>query len=89
VVQGRAFKGWQFAAEVILWAVRWYLMFPVSYCDLKRMLQDRGIVVDHTRKRCIEYQPREEGRPHNQNEPRRAATTCCHEFYSPRRTHKI
>jgi transposase, IS6 family len=48
VVQGRAFKGRQFAAEVILWAVRWYLMFPVSYRDLERMLQDRGIVVDHT-----------------------------------------
>jgi hypothetical protein len=22
-------KGRQFAAEVILWAVRWYLMFPI------------------------------------------------------------
>jgi IS6 family transposase len=48
VVQGQAFKGRQFAAEVILWAVRWYLMFPVSYRDLELMLQDRGIVVDHT-----------------------------------------
>ena len=33
VVQGQAFKGRQFAAEVILWAVRWYLMFPISYRD--------------------------------------------------------
>jgi IS6 family transposase len=24
------FKGRQFTAEVILWAVRWYLMFPIS-----------------------------------------------------------
>jgi transposase, IS6 family len=31
VVQGQAFKGRQFAAEVILWAVRWYLMFPVLW----------------------------------------------------------
>jgi hypothetical protein len=25
VMQGQAFKGRQFVAEVILWAVRWYL----------------------------------------------------------------
>jgi transposase, IS6 family len=48
VVQGQVFKGRQFAAEVILWAVRWYLMFPVSYRDLELMLQDRGVSVDHT-----------------------------------------
>jgi len=40
--------GRQFTAEVILWAVRWYLMFPVSYRDLELMLQDRGVEVDHT-----------------------------------------
>ena len=34
--------------EVILWAVRWYLMFPISYRDLELMLQDRGVTVDHT-----------------------------------------
>jgi IS6 family transposase len=44
----RAFKGRQFTAEVILWAVRWYLMFPISYRDLELMLQDRGVEVDHT-----------------------------------------
>jgi transposase-like protein len=48
VVQGQAFKGRQFAAEVILWAMRWYLMFPISYRDLEFMLQDRGVSVDHT-----------------------------------------
>jgi transposase, IS6 family len=48
VVQDRAFKGRQFAVEVILWAVRWYLMFPISYRDLALMLQDRGVAVDHT-----------------------------------------
>jgi hypothetical protein len=37
-----------FKAEVILWAVRWYLMFPISYRDLELMLQDRGVEVDHT-----------------------------------------
>ena len=48
MAQGRDFKGRQFTAEVILWAVRWYLMFPISYRDLELMLQDRGVAVDHT-----------------------------------------
>jgi DDE domain len=42
------FKGRQFTVEVILWAVRWYLMFPISYRDLALMLLDRGVSVDHT-----------------------------------------
>src|SRR3954467_15319470 len=48
VKQGGSFKGRQFTAEVILWAVRWYLMFPISYRDLELMLADRGVAVDHT-----------------------------------------
>ncbi|WP_442504293.1 hypothetical protein [Marinivivus vitaminiproducens] len=43
----RAFRGYRFPADVILWAVRWYLQFPVSYRDLERMLADRGVMVDH------------------------------------------
>src|SRR6201989_1239902 len=48
VRQDQPFKGRQFTAEVILWAVRWYLMFPISYRDLELMLLDRGVEVDHT-----------------------------------------
>jgi transposase, IS6 family len=48
VRQDQSFKGRQFTAEVILWAVRWYLMFPISYRDLELMLLDRGVEVDHT-----------------------------------------
>src|SRR5688500_9322769 len=44
----RAFRGFRFPAEVILWAVRWYLQFPISYRDLELMLRDRGVSVDHT-----------------------------------------
>jgi transposase-like protein len=47
VGRGRDFKGRQFTAEVILWTVRWYLMFPISYRDLELMLLDRGVEVDH------------------------------------------
>jgi transposase-like protein len=28
--------------------VQWYLMFPISYRDLERMLLDRSVEVDHT-----------------------------------------
>jgi len=47
--QGGWFKERQFTAEVILWAVRWYLMFPISYRDLELMLQDRTISVGFNR----------------------------------------
>ena len=45
---GGTFKGRHFTSEVILWALRWYLAFPVSYRDLASMLADRGVVVDHS-----------------------------------------
>src|SRR3954454_23270329 len=52
MTDARAFRGFRFPAEVILWAVRWYLQFPVSYRDLERMLADRGVEVDHTTMYC-------------------------------------
>src|SRR6202046_5207484 len=48
VWRDQSFKGRHFTAEVILWAVRWYLMFPIGYRDLELMLLDRGVEVDHT-----------------------------------------
>jgi IS6 family transposase len=48
LAEDEGFKGRQFTREVILWAVRWCLMFPVSYRDLELMLQDRGVTADHT-----------------------------------------
>jgi transposase-like protein len=42
------FKGRQFTAEIILWAVRWCLQFPISYRDLERTFSDRGVQVDPT-----------------------------------------
>ena len=46
--QDGVFKGRHFTSEVILWALRWYLAFPISYRDLASMLSDRGVTVDHT-----------------------------------------
>src|SRR3546814_5808983 len=42
------FKWRHFQGDVILWAVRWYCRFPISYRDLEEMLAERGISVDHT-----------------------------------------
>ena len=46
--QHGSFKGRHFRSEVILWALRWYLTFPISFRDLALMLSDRGVAVDHT-----------------------------------------
>jgi hypothetical protein len=43
-----AFKWRQFAGEVILWAVRWYCRYGISYRELEEMLGERGVAVDHT-----------------------------------------
>ena len=43
-----SFQGRRFAFEVILWALRWCLTFPITYRDLAVMLADRGVEVDHT-----------------------------------------
>ena len=42
------FKWRQFAGEVILWAVRWYCRYGISYRELEEMLRERGVEVDHT-----------------------------------------
>ena len=42
------FKGWHFAGGVIPLAVRWYCRHGVSCRDLKAMLAERGVAVDHT-----------------------------------------
>src|SRR3546814_3130345 len=42
------FKGRHCQGDVILWAVRWYGRYPISYRDLEEMLAERGISVDHT-----------------------------------------
>jgi transposase, IS6 family len=43
-----AFKWRHFAGEVILWAVRWYCKYGISYRQLEEMLGERGVAVDHT-----------------------------------------
>jgi hypothetical protein len=70
--QARAFRGFRFPAEAILWAVRWCLRFPVSYRDLEAMLADRGVGVDHTSmyRRIQHFAPELEKRTRRHPRPR-------------------
>ena len=36
-----------FAKEIILWGIRWYGAYPISYRQLEEMLLERGVAVDH------------------------------------------
>jgi DDE domain len=42
------FKGRHFEGEIVLWAVRWYCRYGVSYPDLEQMMGERGVSVDHS-----------------------------------------
>ena len=42
------FKGRHFGGEIVLWAVRWYCRYAVSYRDLEAMMTERGVAVDHS-----------------------------------------
>ena len=37
------FKGRHFGGEIVLWAVRWYCRYPISYRDLETMMTERGV----------------------------------------------
>ena len=53
------FKGSHFEREVILWGVRWYVAYPISYRQLEEMMQERGVEVDHStrNRRVLKYVP--------------------------------
>jgi len=42
------FKGRRFPTNIILVCVRWYCKYGISYRDLKEMMSERGVIVDHT-----------------------------------------
>lgn len=42
------FKFRQFPADIILWAVRWYLRYTLTYRDLEEIMTERGIATDHS-----------------------------------------
>jgi transposase, IS6 family len=42
------FRWRHFAGEIILWAVRWYCRYGISYREFEEMMSERGVAVDHT-----------------------------------------
>ena len=42
------FKGSHFEKDIILWGVRWYVAYPLSYRQLEEMMAERGVAVDHS-----------------------------------------
>ena len=53
------FKGSHFEKAIILWGVRWYVAYPISYRQLEEMMQKRGVSVDHStlNRWVIKYAP--------------------------------
>jgi putative transposase len=43
-----ATKGMRFPIDVILVCIRWYAAYPLSYRHLEEMMQERGVLVDHS-----------------------------------------
>jgi putative transposase len=43
-----AFKGSHFEHDVILWGMRWYVAYPISYRQIEEMMGERGVAVDHS-----------------------------------------
>ena len=48
VCQAPLFRKRQFAAEIIVTCVRWYLRFSLSLRDVEELMAERGLSVDHT-----------------------------------------
>jgi transposase-like protein len=65
------FKGSQFEKEIILWGVRWYVAYPISYRQLEEMMQERGVVVDHStlNRWVIKYAPEVEKQFRRRQQP--------------------
>ena len=42
------FKRRHFQGEIVLWAVRWYCRYAISYRALEAMIPKRGVAVDHS-----------------------------------------
>jgi putative transposase len=42
------FKGSHFERDVILWGMRWYVAYPISYRQIEEMMEERGVEVDHS-----------------------------------------
>ncbi|MCD9496415.1 hypothetical protein [Photobacterium carnosum] len=53
------FANKQFPSATILMAVRWYVVYKLSYRDIEALLAERGVQVDHAtiHRWVLEYAP--------------------------------
>src|SRR4026208_2532662 len=65
------FKGSHFERDIILWGVRWYVAYPISYRQLEEMMEERGVEVDHStvNRWVLKYVPRLEQASHRRKRP--------------------
>jgi len=47
-IDDNPFKWKQFSHDIILWSVRWYCNFALTYRDLVMMMEERGLSASHT-----------------------------------------
>ena len=78
------FKGSHFERDVILWGVRWYVAYPISYRQLEEMMSERGVEVDHStlNRWVVKYVPLLEARFRAQFRwrPHEGTSTCRQEL---------
>ena len=48
IASDKPFKGRHSESHIILLCVRWYPRYSLSYRDLKEMMAERGLKIDHT-----------------------------------------
>ena len=72
VCQTSLFRKRQFAAEIIVTCVRWYLRFSLSLRDVEELIAERGLSVDHTTiwRWTQAYAPEVQRRLHGQLKPK-------------------
>ena len=65
------FKGSHFEKEIILWGIRCYVAYPISYRQLEEMMSERGVTVDHAtlNRWVIKYAPEVEKQFHRRQRP--------------------
>jgi transposase-like protein len=66
-----SFKGAHFEQEIILTCVRWYVAHPLSDRYVEGMMQERGVMVDHSTINhwMLKYSPQREGVSHRCTRP--------------------
>ena len=59
-----SFKGRHFEKDMILMAVRWYIVYALSYRNIEELMAEHGLKVDHSiiNRWVIKYSPQLEAK---------------------------